>query len=189
MLKKTKIAIAAGLVTSSLLVFNPTQTNASTQIQENLDSMNGEEIFEYYENNPIQENQIQPRMETPGGCGGAPVALDGHSLYDTNSSTKSIKIQNRETMIEVISTAVVGTAVGYYSWTAGAVVTTLGLNSSVDTLITGEMGAQFPLEIREYIYLADNPTATYGGYSVIQVYNADTGAYVESNRQQIAKLG
>ncbi|WP_339230462.1 hypothetical protein NSQ77_09110 [Oceanobacillus sp. FSL K6-2867] len=61
------------------------------------------------------------------------------------------------------------------------------MNSTIDTLITGNSGAQFPLEIRQFVYLAEEPTMTYGGYAIIEVYNADTGDYVRSERVDIAK--
>lgn len=202
-MKKTKIFIASLMVTTPLLISsqhtiqaNQSESNINEESKD-IQNMNGEEIFNYYEsentmeysqsNDSLDENIIQPYVIDPGDGSTGLSPLAGHYLYNQSNNYISTQAQNRQTAIQDIATGIAGLSLGVTGYgTASAVISALSLNNAVDMLITGEAyGTTTPLLVREYTFLANEPTATYGGYVIVEVYNSNTGSYIRSERHNI----
>lgn len=107
-----------------------------------------------------------------------------------NTYTKTIKQQNVEGAEKAIAgTLISGGASVAGVGTVGKVVTALGFGNSIKTVLTG--GNTHPLIIKERVYKKTNRTQSekmrYYGYSIVDVYNKDTGKKVSSKKVSISK--
>ncbi|MBC1457831.1 hypothetical protein [Listeria newyorkensis] len=122
----------------------------------------------------------------------APAASAGHYLYSSKLTNKSIKYQNREQAVNAIGAVVAGLATGYGGLpNVATAISILGGGGAITQLISGKVGAQFPVQVGTYVYLADSKhrTQTYAGYRLVIVKNANTGKTIKSTKYLIAKTG
>ena len=113
-----------------------------------------------------------------------------HYLYETINRTISIKQQNKTAAADALLLTASGLALGYLGYVSLSTLTTIvGAKSAVETLFTGDSGAQFAINVKTYVYKSGSPTSTYWGYGLIVFSNAKTGKSLTTKKIIIGKTG
>ena len=113
-----------------------------------------------------------------------------HYLYETINKTISIKQQNKTAAADALLVTASGMALGFLGYVKLATLTTIvGAKSSVETLFSGDSGAQFAINVKTYVYKSGSPTSTYWGYGLIVFSNAKTGKSLTTKKIIIGKTG
>ncbi|MGC8231126.1 hypothetical protein ACP2W0_19285 [Pseudobacillus badius] len=120
----------------------------------------------------------------------APKAIDGYTYQRTLSETVTVEDQKDQEANKAIGLAIVGVWAGFHSFTAGTVITALGLEGPIKQL-TGNTEKKHPYKIYHFTYkrngFPDDGDINNYGYYIVAVENLDNGKVVYSERKTISR--
>lgn len=172
--------LLSSIVLSPLAQASELEVDNNQQILENTSTFSGTLPLE---NLILPEPVIAPNAYDIGGG-------SDHYLYSTKNDVITIKQQNQTAAANALLLTASGLYLGSLGYVALSTLTTVvGSVSAVETLFTGDSGAQFNINVKTYVYKSGSPTSTYWGYGIIVFSNAKTGKSLTTKKIIIGKTG